>query len=1199
MASLKASQQGLTQIKQAIAQKGWKVGSDRWLVEASKVIEPQGDWPESGPYAYGCSAQTWERFLQGTAIRERSFMAFCQVLFINPEDVVESPHPLREDWGEAPDVSTFYGRDQELSTLQQWLFNDHCQLIAIVGLAGIGKTRLVRGGIGKTDLSLHLAHQVRDEFDCLSWRRLLNAPPPEAVLTELIEFVSDNQTTVLADTLDGLITQLLHHLKQRRCLLILDNVESILQGSVGETPLQAGRSGTYRPGYEGYGNFFRRIGETAHQSCLLLTSREKPQDIENMEGGRLVRSLQLGGVDKAAGQAIFQSIANAYDASFQGSEEAWEDLIAFYCGNPLVLEVVARHILKLFDGNLAAFLAQNLRVFGKIRDLLDWHFERFSDAEKEIMYWLTINREAVSISELQEDVLLPFAQKHIPETLDTLERHIPIEKSNKQFTLQPVLIEYMTDRFIKEICQELQTGNLQLFNRHALIKVSAKEYVRNSQIRMILRPISEQVIPILGLENQNCLDNQLSQILSNLQQTYQKRPGYAAGNLLNLMRYGGLDLSGYDFSTLAIWQADLQDVNLHEVNFTACEFDRSRFTQDFGCVYSIAFSPDQTLFAVGDSMAGIRLFRLKDGQPFTYLQGHKEGIVADLSFSPDGKLLASSSMDNTVKLWDVQTGQCVRTLIGHEKWVRTVAFSADGQTVASGGDDDTIRLWHISNGDCRVLEGHTAWIWALSFHPRENLLASGSQDGTIRLWHATTGECCQVLHDHEHAVLSVAFHPNGETLVSGGADHTLHLWDVQTGECLKTLKGHTQEVYATAFNGDGHMIASGSHDQSAKVWNAQTGELLKTLKGHHERVRALAFAPHKNLLATSSENQLIKLWDVDTGDCLKTWHGYNNLVWTIDISPDGQWLASCSQDDFVSLWDLHTRTLTAKLVGHHNWIGAVAFSPDGQILASASYDETIKLWDIKTRQCRNTLYGYAKGGWAAGFSPNNQWLAAGSKSGTVHLWDTTTGEHVRSIAAHSHGHPVWFVAFSADSRTCASCSEDKTIKLWDVETGACCLTITDPTSKVRAIAFHPDGQCLISGGDDHHIKLWDLSTGKLIQTFQGHTDRVLGLCLSPYENILVSAGRDATVRLWDVHTGHSIRILKGHRSAVRGLAFTPDGQTLASSSTDNTIRLWDMETEQTLKVLRSQRPYEGMKIADVQGLTIAQKDMLIALGAIG
>ena len=80
MASIKASRYGLTQIKQAIAKQGWKMSDDNWLVEASKVLEPQKYWHEDGPYAYGCSRQTWERFLQGRPIRDRSFKAFCQVL---------------------------------------------------------------------------------------------------------------------------------------------------------------------------------------------------------------------------------------------------------------------------------------------------------------------------------------------------------------------------------------------------------------------------------------------------------------------------------------------------------------------------------------------------------------------------------------------------------------------------------------------------------------------------------------------------------------------------------------------------------------------------------------------------------------------------------------------------------------------------------------------------------------------------------------------------------------------------------------------------------------------------------------------------------------------------------------------------------------------------------------------------------------
>jgi hypothetical protein len=50
-----------------------------------------------------------------------------------------------------------------------------------------------------------------------------------------------------------LLSLLIRYLQQHRCLLILDNAESILQS--GE------RAGQYREGFAGYGELLRRIGE--------------------------------------------------------------------------------------------------------------------------------------------------------------------------------------------------------------------------------------------------------------------------------------------------------------------------------------------------------------------------------------------------------------------------------------------------------------------------------------------------------------------------------------------------------------------------------------------------------------------------------------------------------------------------------------------------------------------------------------------------------------------------------------------------------------------------------------------------------------------------------------------------------------------------------------------------------------------------
>jgi hypothetical protein len=86
-------------------------------------------------------------------------------------------------------------------------------------------------------------------------------------------------------------------LQAQRCLLVLDNLETLL--SSGD------REGGYLPGYEGYGRLIGRLAESAHQSRVLLTSREKPKEIEALEGMRsLVRSLRLAGIDEQAAQEL-------------------------------------------------------------------------------------------------------------------------------------------------------------------------------------------------------------------------------------------------------------------------------------------------------------------------------------------------------------------------------------------------------------------------------------------------------------------------------------------------------------------------------------------------------------------------------------------------------------------------------------------------------------------------------------------------------------------------------------------------------------------------------------------------------------------------------------------------------------------------------------------------------------------------------
>ena len=323
------------------------------------------------------------------------------------------------DWGEAPDISTgFYGRDKELETLTEWVLRDRCRLIALLGM----------GGIGKTALCVRLTEQIQDKFEYVIWRSLRHAPPFEAMLADLISFLSNQQETQ-AD-----LSRLVNYFRSSRCLVVLDEADAILRPG---NPV-----GHYQEGYEEYGELLRRVGEERHQSCLVLISQEKLREIALQEGDRrLVRWLPLSSLGEAA-EEIFREKDLFYE------EEKWQILIKLYRGNPLALKLVSTTIQDLFGGSVSNFLEQNTIVIGNdFRQILEQHFVRLSELEKKIMYELAVHTEPIPLSQLAENISLTVSRSEIIEALDSLGRRSLIEKSKVAdevlFTLQPVVMKYV------------------------------------------------------------------------------------------------------------------------------------------------------------------------------------------------------------------------------------------------------------------------------------------------------------------------------------------------------------------------------------------------------------------------------------------------------------------------------------------------------------------------------------------------------------------------------------------------------------------------------------------------------------------------------------------------------------------------------------------------------------------------------------
>lgn len=209
-------------------------------------------WQEAYP-----TQATIRRFWRQIPIQRESFIGIFQAVGVENWEAMVDGDPVselllqqKEDWGEAPDLSHFYGRTVELDCLQEWIVRQRCKRVAVFGM----------GGIGKTSLCVRLFDQIQENFDYTIWRSLLGSPPLHQLLETLIHFISDGRERLESENRQTGISQLIRHLQQQRCLLVLDEVETLLNPGEDKSRRQPERTSSYVRGYESYGELFRRIG---------------------------------------------------------------------------------------------------------------------------------------------------------------------------------------------------------------------------------------------------------------------------------------------------------------------------------------------------------------------------------------------------------------------------------------------------------------------------------------------------------------------------------------------------------------------------------------------------------------------------------------------------------------------------------------------------------------------------------------------------------------------------------------------------------------------------------------------------------------------------------------------------------------------------------------------------------------------------
>jgi len=1101
---------------------------------------------------------------------------------------LESPLPAqpltRADWGLAQDVPVLYGRTAELTTLTQWVMTDHCRLITLVGI----------GGIGKTSLAIALGRQLAPHFAVVLFRSLGEAPPLDDLLDQLIHTVA-TQPVVIPQSLAERMALLVELLRQTRCLLILDNLETLRQASVPDTP--------YLAGYAAYGTLFKTLGETAHQSCLLLTSREQLSELTPLEGPHAaVRSLRLTGLPGEACQALIADLA------LTGSAGEVAALAQRFDGNPLALKLVAEPVHALFGGNMTAFLREATLFFTGVGELLEQQIRRATPLEQRLLTWLAIEREPVTLARLMSNLAHPQAQlptdsvnrMSVLAALHALWHRNLLERGPTKltFTLQRVVLEYLTERLVTRLAAELPRGSFDTLCQYAIMQASAKDYVRRSQERLIVAPLLAQLVSAYG--GTAAVDQQLLALLDRLRTQELTAQGYGPGNVVHLVRLLRGHLRGLALARLTLLEVYWQGVEAQDSKLTDAVVHNNVFTEAFGIVHTVASTPSASYWAASSVNGAVQLWREEGRTPHLSIPAHTRQVKA-LAFSPDERILASGSWDCTIKLWDVASGALLHSLTGHTDYVQDLAFAPHGRQLASASDDQTVRLWEVATGVClKTIHAHTDNAYGVAWSADGQRLASCGFDHQVCVWAVTSGECIQTFSGHTRPVSKVAFSPDMRLLASGGFDRTLRIWDIASGTCIKRFTEHGSTIMAIAWHPDGQTIASCSYDGTIRLWALDQDNAQRILLGHTASINSIVFSANGKLLLSGSDDQTVRVWEVASGWCVRVIEGYGLFCFGVVWSPDGHSLLSANSDTTLTLWDVATGRARMTLRGHTHTVYGVAWSPDGRWLASSGFDQTVRLWDAQSGACVRVIGMHIDTNYRpVWWSPDGRWLASAGRDQRVRIWDLNTG--APRWVGRGHTGPINEVVWSPDGQQLASCGEDRTVRLWRATDGALLQTLAGHESSVAGLAWSPDGRYLAScggGGTHGELLIWDALRGERLAVLVGHDSVISRVAWSQDSQRLFSGGMTGVIMWWDAAHGSHLYTRHNHQGWIRSLRVSPDGTLLVSSGEDGVIHLWDTAQAELIRTLRIDRPYERLALSGLSGITSSQRAALFALGAV-
>ena len=350
------------------------------------------------------------------------------------------------DWDSIPDPSPLVGREEDANQLIHWLDAERSRLIGVHAMGGQGKSALVArvvrsligpspvpgqstGGSGRSATTA----AVDGKFQVVLWRSLAAAPDLHQLLHFWVTLLAGRELNPM-DEQDDCISTLIECMRRWRCLLILDDVDGILQAD--------GSAGQVAADQAIYAELFKRVGNSSHQSSLVVISRESLVDVEGLARGRegSAHNFWLSPLSIQASQAWLA------ERRVAGDQSVLAEIAEGCSGNPLALGLVADAILNLHFGDGGSFLANQISAFDTIRAVIDEQFARLSPLEQEMMTALDQAQGTLTWNDLSQRLRTGRSERAVIEAQLALLRRGLVINQPTGISVPALIRGYMRER---------------------------------------------------------------------------------------------------------------------------------------------------------------------------------------------------------------------------------------------------------------------------------------------------------------------------------------------------------------------------------------------------------------------------------------------------------------------------------------------------------------------------------------------------------------------------------------------------------------------------------------------------------------------------------------------------------------------------------------------------------------------------------